>query len=133
MERTRELDIHYKGSYWCEDCSVYTGQLSIHIGHSLIHLISTDDLPVPFVGQDWANYIEQVKQLKTSAEEMFGWLSNNPPTSTGHEGPCGPQANCDTDCMEHAVYIEQYHRWRKLLLQLGGKNEKMHIDERKST
>lgn len=56
-----------------------------------------------------------IRSLHKIAEEMYGWLNNHPPTSIGHTGFCGPNSNCDYDCMEHAAYCEDLHNWRKVL------------------
>lgn len=38
MERTKELDKHWAGDYWCNTCQFYTGQSELHRGHDCIKL-----------------------------------------------------------------------------------------------
>lgn len=33
MERTKELDRHWNGQFWCLTCQLYTGQPENHQGH----------------------------------------------------------------------------------------------------
>ena len=40
MERTLELDKHWSGFWWCCHCRFYTGQLILHQGHVVIHLLN---------------------------------------------------------------------------------------------
>lgn len=36
--RTKELDLHWSGKFYCNDCKHYTGNKENHPGHNLIFI-----------------------------------------------------------------------------------------------